>query len=452
MSPRGTLALLGTAQLLIALDHNIVYVALPGIEEALGLGAVAGQWVVSAYALAFGGLLILGGRITDVVGARRAFVVASIVFALASAIGGVAGSGALLVGARAGQGAGAALLFPATLAALYAAFDGADRARAIATWGAAGACGGAFGSVAGGALAEGFGWRAVLLVNVPVATLAAAAAARARWPEATQRGSLCHDAPAAIAATGAATLAVLTLGQGLAGGWPLHALAAAGGGALLMLAAFVAFEHGAQERLLPGRLLRVPSIAAAMAVAFLFMAAFGTQFYLVTVYLQDARGLGSLQAGAGFLPLTLAILAGTQLGGVVLAWLGAARATGAGFGLGAAGMGACATGIASGSDALFGLGMAADGLGQGVAWTGLWALAAADGSTRQGTVSGAVATAQQIGGAAGLAVVTAIVAGASDAVAGIGAAFALCALLLAAGGSAVWFRGSRLSRAGQIMQ
>ena len=146
------LAVLASAQLLIALDHNIVYVALPAIRDALRFEHGAEQWVVSAYALGFGGLLLAGGRIADAAGPERAFVAALCIHGVAALIGGAAGSGAVLIAARAAQGAGSALLFPATLAILNTTFHGRERARALAVWGAAGASGGAFGALLGGVL------------------------------------------------------------------------------------------------------------------------------------------------------------------------------------------------------------------------------------------------------------------------------------------------------------
>ena len=175
----GVLAVLASAQLLIALDHNIVYVALPEITAALGFEDGAEQWVVSAYALGFGGLLLAGGRIADAAGPERVFVAALGIHGVAALAGGAAGSGALLIAARAAQGVGSALLFPATLAILNTTFHGAERARALSLWGAAGASGGAFGSLLGGVLVGWLGWRSVLLCVVPVAAAAAAVALRA---------------------------------------------------------------------------------------------------------------------------------------------------------------------------------------------------------------------------------------------------------------------------------
>jgi MFS family permease len=404
------LAVLASAQLLIALDHNIVYVALPEITRSLRFEDGAEQWVVSAYALGFGGMLLVGGRVTDVAGARRVLVAALCVHGAAAAIGGAAGSPAVLIAARAAQGVGSALLFPATLALLNASFEGTRRARALATWGAAGASGGAFGSLLGGLLAGSLGWRSVLLCVVPVAGGAAVVAARVLRENAGSRDGVrsgaWRQAPSALSGTAAATLAILALGQGTTSGWPAVTLASCGLAAVASAALFRLLERRAREPLIPPVLLRCRDVGAATLLAFAFMASFGGQFYLLSVHLQDDVGLGATVAGAAFLPLTLAILAGTQAGGRILTRAGARRTALAGFGLGAAGLAGCAVAVSAGWLPALGLALALDGLGQGIAWTGMWALVADAGN--QGVANGVVATFQQLGGAAGLALWVAV--------------------------------------------
>jgi len=429
------LAVLASAQLLIALDHNVVYVALPAIREALGFADGAEQWVVSAYALGFGGLLLAGGRIADAAGPERAFVAALCVHGLGALAGGVAGSGAVLIAARALQGAGSALLFPATLAILNTTFEGTERARAIAVWGTAGAAGGAFGALLGGAVVGWVGWRGVLLGVVPIAGAAAAVAVRAlplpprearapgtagspqrrgrtawrRVPTtarpAQRRGrGAWRQAPGALAGTCAVALAILALGQGLNSGWPAPAIGSCLLAAALCATAFRALER--HDRLVPPAVLA--SAAPAAVLAFAFMAAFGGQFYLLTVHLQDTLGLSAVAAGAAFLPLTVATLAGTHAGGGLLVLAGARGTAVAGAVLGAAGLAGCGLAIAAGSDAALVPAMAVDGLGQGIMWSGIWALAGEGAASVQGVANGIVATSQQLGGAAGLALWVAI--------------------------------------------
>ncbi|MGI8778809.1 MAG: MFS transporter [Solirubrobacteraceae bacterium] len=404
MNRGSALAVLGAAQLLIALDHNIVYVALPDITRALGFVAGAEQWVVSAYALGFGGFLLAGGRITDAVGPRRAFIAALAVHGAAAAAGGIAGSREALIAARAAQGIGSALLFPATLACLSLAFTGPDRVRALAVWGAAGACGGAFGSLLGGVLTDALGWRSVLLCGVAPAVLAGAGAVRTLPRDGGHAVGAARQAPAAAAGTAAATFAVLTLAQGLTAGWSPTAMAGSAAAAGVAFVLFRRLEARAADPLVPVAVLRRREVAAATILAFAFMAAFGGQFYLLTVQLQDVARLGALAAGAAFLPLTLAILVGTQLGGRLTAGQGPLRAALIGFGLGAAGLAACGIAVLHDSLLALGLAMVVDGLGQGIAWTGMWALVAAGPRGDAGVATGLVATSQQLGGAAGLAV------------------------------------------------
>jgi MFS family permease len=172
--PGAALALLAFAQLIIPLDYNIVYVALPEIGSALGFSAQTLQWVVSAYAVAFGGFLLLGGRAVDLLGPRRIFVLGLVLYAVSSLAGGLATTPLTLVAARAAQGLGGALLFPTTLTLVSTGFaEGRERNRAFAVWGTAGGSGMILGSLLGGVLTDAFGWAAVFFVNVPLAGVAA---------------------------------------------------------------------------------------------------------------------------------------------------------------------------------------------------------------------------------------------------------------------------------------
>jgi MFS family permease len=393
------LAVLASAQLLIALDHNSVYVALPEITAALGFSDGAEQWVVSAYALGFGALLLAGGQIADAAGPARVFVAALAIHGAAALAGGAAGSGAVLIGARALQGAGSGLLFPATLALLNTMFHGAERARALAVWGAAGASGGAFGALLGGVLVGSLGWRSVLLCAVPVAGAATAVAIRA-LPDARGTGaSVVRQAPSALAGTCAAALGILALGEGVGSGWPPAAIAACLVASALCGALFLLCER--RDPLVPRAVLR--SVGSPTILAFAFMAAFGGQFYLLTVHFQDTLELSATAAGAAFLPLTVATLAGTQAGGALLRSAGARATALRGALLGAAGLACCGIAVAVGSNALFVPALVVDGLGQGIMWSGIWALAGAAAASAHGVANGVVATSQQLGGAAGLA-------------------------------------------------
>jgi MFS family permease len=440
---------LAGAQLLIALDHNIVYVVLPVIDRELHFAGTTEQWVVSSYSLAFGGLLLVGGRLTDACGPRRVFMAALAVYAGASALGGLAADPATLVIARAGQGVGGALLFPATVAALKAAFpDGPERVRALAVWGAAGAAGGAAGSLVGGSLAATAGWRAVFLANLPLAALVAGTGVAVRSsPADVERAAVAvggstasgsprrfarlpwQQLPSAVAGASAVALGLLAATQAAADAWPATTATLVLAVAATFGAAFTWLERRSDDPLLPVHVLRGGDAAAAVAVAFVFMATFGAQLYLLTVYLQERRGAGPLLAGVALLPLTVAVLAGTQLGGGLAQRLGDGPATVAALLVGAAGMLGCAAAVAAYSAVALVLGMVVVGLAQGATWTAMWGLATAGESRRDGSVAGIVATAQQIGGATGLALLVSLTGAGGS---GIAVAYLAAAGLLAA--------------------
>ncbi len=429
------LAALAGAQLIIALDHNIVYVVLPVIDRELNFGGTTEQWVVSSYSLAFGGLLLVGGRLTDALGPHDVFVAALAVYAGASALGGIATEPGVLVAARAGQGGGGALLFPATVAALKTGFaEGPERARALAAWGAAGAAGGAAGSLVGGSLAAALGWRAVFLVNLPLAALVGSVGwSRLSRAPAGRVPVPWRHVPAALAGAAAVALTLLAATHAAAADWSYPTVASVLAAAALLAAAFQALERRSGDRLVPAHVLRAGHAAAAVAVAFVFMASFGSQLYLLTVYLQESRGAGPFLTGVALLPLTAAVFAGTQIGGGVGRRLGDVGATVAGLLVGAGGMIACAGAVAASSAIWLAVAMTVVGLAQGVTWTAMWGLATAGPSRRDGSVAGVVATAQQIGGAVGLALLVSLVGAARPALdRGVTVAFVTVGALLAA--------------------
>jgi MFS family permease len=424
------LAALAGAQLLIALDHNIVYVVLPVIDRELNFAGTSEQWVVSSYSLAFGGLLLIGGRLTDVCGPRRVFLAALAVYAGASTVGGLAADPATLVIARAGQGAGGALLFPATVAGLKAGFaEGPERARALAAWGAAGAAGGAAGSLVGGTLAAALGWRAVFLINLPLTALIAGAGVAIGSSASAAGQGPWRQLPSALAGACAVALGLLAATQAAAAAWPAETTAVVLAAAVALAIAFRWLERGSADPLVPMHVLGRGHGAAAVAVAFVFMATFGAQLYLLTVYLQERRSAGLLLTGVALLPLTLAVLAGTQLGGRLAQRLGDGAATVAALLAGAAGMLMCAAAVAAFSAVGLVLGMIVVGLAQGATWTAMWGLATTGEIRRDGSVAGVVATAQQIGGAVGLALLVSLTGGSGS---GVAVAFVAAATLLAA--------------------
>jgi MFS family permease len=298
-----TLPLLCGAQFLVVLDLTVVAIALPDIRRSLGFTPEDLQWVLSAYALAFGGLLVAAGRVADLAGPRRMFALGVLAFGAASLACALAPTAAVLVAARAVQGVAAAAQTPAALALLTAAFpEPAERRGAVGWWTAAAAGGGASGWVLGGVLVEAFGWPSVFLVNVPLCALAAAAAPRVLEEQRRiARGRL--DLGAALAIT--AALALLVLG--------LTSTAAALPGAAAALAAFALLERRSADPMLPSWALRRPAFRAATVVALANTATTSAAMFLAILFQQETLGRGPLEAGLWCAPFNLAVIAGSLL-------------------------------------------------------------------------------------------------------------------------------------------
>ncbi|MBO0807151.1 MAG: MFS transporter [Actinobacteria bacterium] len=406
---------LAAAQLIIALDIYIVFVALPQIGRELGFSAQSLQWVISAYVLVFGGFLLLGGRASDLLGRRRVFLGALGIYAVSSLAGGLAGNQDTIIGARAVQGLGGALLFPATLALINTRFaEGPPRNRALAIWGGAGASGLTLGSLLGGLLTGAFGWSAVFFINVPLAA-AVALGALAVIPadskqERARNRNRSFDLPGALTGTAGVTLLVSVLVEGPAVGWDSIGVIASAvvGAALLVL--FTVVESRVADPLMPLRLFRNRSLRVAVVITFVFMGTFGALPYFETLLFQDVHGFTAVQTGLAFMVQSVSIFAGTQLGERVTTKITARAGLLIGFLVGAAGTAVLAVPIsAGGSYASLVPGLILMGAGQGVAWTAMW-VAAAAGVDRdeQGIASGMAATTQQAGYAVGLAILVAI--------------------------------------------
>lgn len=406
------LLLLGFAQLIITVDFNIVYVALPEIGDALGFSAQTLQWVISAYAVAFGGLLVLGGRAADLLGRRRMFVLALTVYALASLIGGLAPNTGVMIAARALQGLGGALLFPATLSLVNTMFaEGKERNRALAVWSACGASGLCLGSLLGGLLTDAFGWTSVFYVNVPLAG-AAALVAFALIPRdpARERGRT-FDLPGAITATLGVTLLVFVLVQGPESGWTSPEILTSLVLAVVLLVAFAIIEGRSRDPLMPLRLFTNRSLSTAMSIAFVFGATYSTVPYFLTVFFQTAHGYNALQTGLAFLVPAVLIAVGTQISGRMAGKVDMRVILVLGMSIGILGTAAIAYGMGNAGGSYLAVlpGFALYGIGQGITWTGMW-IAAASGVAggEQGVASAMTSTAMQVGTAVGLAVLVAI--------------------------------------------
>ena len=306
------LIVISTAQLMVVLDATIVTVALPSIQRSLHFSTADLQWVLSAYTLTFGGLLLFGGRLGDVFGRRRMFVVGLLVFSCASLAGGLATTSAWLVAARAVQGCGAAIAAPTALALIGDTFEeGAARTRAMGVYAAMSGAGGALGLLLGGALTDIASWRWVLFVNVPIGAVVAAAAPRTLPNSAARGGHL--DVPGAVAVTAATTALVYGLVRAPVDGWADGITVACLAIAALLYSVFISVETRSKNPLLPLRLLANRNRAATYVVMLCSAAAIFAVFFFLTQLLQNAYGYSPLQAGVAFLPFSVGIAVTSEL-------------------------------------------------------------------------------------------------------------------------------------------
>jgi EmrB/QacA subfamily drug resistance transporter len=404
------LSLLAFAQLIIAIDYTIVFVAVPDIGRELGFAAHNLQWVVSGYAVAFGGFLLLGGRMSDLQGRRRMFTLGLFLYGVSSLAGGFATSPELLVAARAVQGFGGAVLAPAVLSLIGTLFaEGRERNRAFSIWGAAGGSGMALGSLLGGVLTQSFGWPAVFFVNVPLAAVGVVAALLLIPVDASARSGRRFDVPGAVTATAGITSVVFALVQGPATGWSGLSVPAAVVGVVL-LAVFALIEFRSADPLMPLRLLKIRNLRIGVGVITLFAATFGPLLYFETVYFQDIHGYNALQTGLAYLVPTVAIFVGANLGGRLATRFGLHLTLAISLGVGALGTALLGVGLStSASYAVLIPGLLILGLGQGSSFTTMYAAASTGVAAEyQGIGSGMASTGQQIGNAVGLAVLVAI--------------------------------------------
>ncbi len=400
------LTALAGSQLLVALDFSIIYVALPDIGESLRFSGATLQWIVSAYAIFFAGFLLLGGQLVDAYGGGRVFLAAQSLFAVASLAAGLSGAAAPLIGARVGQGVGAALLVPATLGMLGQAFPaGPARNRALSVWGTTGAVGLALGVTAGGALLTVASWPWIFWINLPIVAVCLLAAGGAlRAPSGRDRRPLAVAGALLASAAVVATVLVFTE---LARTRPSVPVVVAGAIAALVSGGLFARGQRRSDRpLVPRALLSVRSLRTACLASALYMASFGAEFFLVTLYLQDKRGYGALAAGLAFLPLAGTIVVGNTVAGALAGRWRLHRLLAAAYATGAAGLLVLAVAAASsgGYATVILPGLLVSGLGQGMAFTGMFITGTRDlPEESNGTGSALITTAQYTGGSVGLA-------------------------------------------------
>jgi EmrB/QacA subfamily drug resistance transporter len=306
------LAVIAAAQLMVVLDATIVNVALPSIQRALQFSPTGLEWVINAYSLTFGGLLLLGGRAGDLFGRRRMFVAGIVLFTIGSLAGGFATSAAWLIIARAAQGIGAAIVAPTALSLIADTFaEGPHRNRALGVYAAVAGAGGAAGLLLGGLLTDFASWRWVLFVNVPIGVVLAIAAPRVL--AATQRRPGRLDLPGALTVTAGMVLLVYGLSRAATYGWTDSMTLTALGLAVVLLLVFVAIESRSQHALMPFSIFAQRNRNGAYALSLIIgVAVFGVFFFL-TQYVQNILGFSPLLAGIAFLPMTAAIIVTSQV-------------------------------------------------------------------------------------------------------------------------------------------
>jgi EmrB/QacA subfamily drug resistance transporter len=437
------LALLCVAQFVVVLDASIVNVALPTIKEALDFSETSLPWVLNAYVLTFGGFLLLGGRLADLLGRRRLFMAGLVLFALASLAGGLANSSGQLIAARAVQGLGAAILSPAALSIVAVTFkDGAERNKALGVWGAVAGSGGAAGVLLGGILTEYIGWEWVLWVNVPIGIFAAAIAPTLIAETKAEVETRHFDVAGAVTITLGLSALVFALLDAETAGWGSFQTIGTIVASLLLLAAFVAIELRSRAPLVPFSIFRVRTVTGANVVGILVGASLFSMFYFISLYMQQVLGYSPIKAGLSYLPLAVTI--------ILAAGLASGLVTKVGFKpILAIGMACIALGLiwftqisVDGtflSDLLGPSLLAAVGLGFAFVPVTIAAVSGIE-DREQGLASGLINTSQQVGGALGLAILAAVANGVIDSshspdklVEGFQAAFAVGAVFAVLG-------------------
>jgi EmrB/QacA subfamily drug resistance transporter len=315
LGPSAVLTLLCVAQFMVVLDVSIVNVALPSIRHALGFSQTALQWVVNAYVLAFAGFLLLGGRLGDLFGRRRLFIIGLGCFTFSSLLCGAAHDESVMIGARAAQGLSAALLAPATLNILTTTFtEGAQRTRAMGLWSAMAAAGGVVGSIVGGVVTQALSWRWIFLINVPIGLLALAAASAVLPPDLPMDGRRRPDVVGALIGTSGLVLLVYGITQSGTYGWRAPRVIAPIAIGIAKLCAFVVIEwRVAKHPLMPLSLFSKRSLRAANVAVLLVSSVMFAAWFFMTLYLQNVLGYDALKAGLAFLPSGFAVIAGTQI-------------------------------------------------------------------------------------------------------------------------------------------
>jgi len=405
------LALLATTQFVIVLDAAIVNVALPTIGGDLKISQDNLAWVVNAYVLTFGGFLLLGGRLADVLGRRRMFIGGLFVFAIASLLGGLATSEGQLAAARALQGFGGAMLAPAALSMVTVTFDeGAERNKALGVWGAVSGSGGAAGVLLGGVLTEYLGWEWVFWVNVPIAIGAAMLAPRMLHESRRESDTRTFDVAGAVTVTAGLAILVFALVDARRAGWESTQTIGLLIASAMLLSVFVVVERRSAAPLVPFRIFRSRTLTGSNITALLIGAALFSMFYFISLYMQQVLQYDALKAGLSYLPLAIFIIISAGMASQLVTKVGFKPILVVGMALIAIALVWFAQ-VSVGDSyvkAILGPSIVA-AIGLGFAFVPV-TIGAVSGVSEgdSGLASGLINTAQQVGGALGLAILVAV--------------------------------------------
>jgi EmrB/QacA subfamily drug resistance transporter len=397
------------AQFMVILDATIVNVALPSIQHGLHFTASSLQWIVNSYALVFGGFLLLGGRASDLLGRQRLFVAGLVVFTVASLINGLATSSGMLVGGRALQGLGAALVSPAALSIVTTTFaEGAERTKALGIWSAIAAGGGAVGLVLGGLLTETLSWRWVFFINLPIGIAAALLSLRYVANSRAEKRPDTADVAGAVTVTSGLLVLVYAIVKAQDYGWTSAKTLGLGALAAVLLGSFVVIELRSKAPLIRLGIFRLRSLTASNVAMLLVASGLFSMFYFAGIYLQEVLNYGPLKAGLAFLPFTLGIIVGAVASQQLIQRIGIRAVVFVGLTLGAVGL-LYFTQLSTTSTYLANVfpAIAVMSIGMGMTFVPLTLLATTKvDADDAGLASGLFNTSQQIGGALGLAVLS----------------------------------------------
>ena len=413
------LILLAMTQFVIVIDASIVNVALPSIGTALHFARADLSWVVNAYTLTFGGFLLLGGRLADLLGRRRMFMLGLVMFSVASFAGGVAQSEGWLIAARAVQGLGAAIVSPAALSIITTTFaEGAERNRALGIWGAVAGAGGAAGVLLGGILTSGLSWRWVLFVNVPIGLLAATLAPRTLLESRSEDQRRSFDLPGAVTVTAGLALLVYAVVDAVNSGWGSSTTLLRLGVAAVLLVAFLVIEVRERHPLMPFSIFRLRTLRGANIVGLLIGMSLFSMFFFISLYLQQVLHYSPVKTGLAYLPLAVGIILSAGAASQLVTRVGFKPPLIAGMLLVAGGLlwfsQVPAVGGSFAADVLGPSLLAAFGLGFSFVPVTIAAVTGTE-AGEAGLASGLINTSQQVGGALGTALLNTVAVTASAA-------------------------------------